>query len=333
MKPLISVITPVYKAEKYIARSLHSLFGQTMTAGVEFILVDDCSPDDSIAIALKVAAQYPHLAGQIIVLRHERNSGSAVASQTGLDRAEGEWVIQIDSDDWCEPAMLEQLYASAVESGADIVVCDYYFNVPGRQTYHRQAAPENSSEALGMLLDGTLHGAKWNKLVRRRLITENGVAFLPGVDIWEDLLFNTKLFHFADRIAYVPQAFLHYMQVNPASLTSPSSLASEKFLRDTTRIIAEIERFLEAHGQKELHRTALIYRKLHARNNYLRHAGPRKQREPGSLYAGFPREYILSVPGLPAYYRHALWLAESRHTLWLANMIYRSVDVAKRIVR
>ncbi len=119
----ISVIVPIYGVEKYIAESLRSLFSQTKTDGVEFILVNDCTKDRSIEIAREVISDFPTL--DIKIIEHEVNGGVAVTRQTGLDTATGRYTIHFDPDDWCEPNMLEELYNKAIETNADVVISDY----------------------------------------------------------------------------------------------------------------------------------------------------------------------------------------------------------------
>lgn len=120
----ISVIIPVYNVEKYVERCILSIMSQTYTESVECIVVNDCTPDNSMKIVEKMVSDYK---GQIQfkLLYHEHNRGVAAVRNTGLDAASGDYIIQIDSDDYCEPDMLEKMYAKAVEEDADIVVADY----------------------------------------------------------------------------------------------------------------------------------------------------------------------------------------------------------------
>ena len=120
--PKISVIVPVYKAEKYIRRCVDSILAQTFT-DFELLLVDDGSPDNSGAICDEYAARDSR-----VKVFHKENGGVSSARQMGLDNSLGEYVIHADPDDWVEPDMLQELYSEAQQSGADMVICDFYIN-------------------------------------------------------------------------------------------------------------------------------------------------------------------------------------------------------------
>ena len=123
--PKVSVIIPVYGVERYVGRCARSLFGQTM-ADLEFIFVDDCTPDDSIAVLLKTLDDYPDRKHQVRVIRHDRNQGVAAARTTGMKAMTGEYMIHCDPDDWIEPDMYERMYDAARTHDADVVTCRYY---------------------------------------------------------------------------------------------------------------------------------------------------------------------------------------------------------------
>ena len=105
----ISVIIPVYNVEKFVERCVRSIMNQTYTEGVECIIVNDCTPDDSMKIVEKLVKDYT---GTICfkLLNHKQNYGLAAVRNTGMNAATGEYIIHIDSDDYCEPDMLEKMY-------------------------------------------------------------------------------------------------------------------------------------------------------------------------------------------------------------------------------
>ena len=122
--PKVSVIIPVYGVKKYIERCARSLFEQTLD-DIEYIFVDDSTPDNSISILRKVLSEYPNREKQVKILHHEKNKGLAQARQTGLKIASGEYIAHCDSDDWVDVHMYEEMYNKAIEEDADVVVCDY----------------------------------------------------------------------------------------------------------------------------------------------------------------------------------------------------------------
>ena len=106
--PKISVIIPVYNVEKYIERCVRSLFEQTL-GEIEYIFVDDCTPDGSIAILRRIIEDYPERKPFVSIISHEQNKGLAIARRTGVNAACGEYVAFCDSDDWVDTNMYEKL--------------------------------------------------------------------------------------------------------------------------------------------------------------------------------------------------------------------------------
>ena len=104
----VSVVIPVYNVEKYIERCARSLFEQTLDS-IEYIFVDDCSPDNSIAVMENVLAEYPHRKEQIKIIRHEVNQGPYAARRHALQAATGDYVISCDADDWVDYDLYEKM--------------------------------------------------------------------------------------------------------------------------------------------------------------------------------------------------------------------------------
>lgn len=123
VKPLISVLIPIYKVEAYIEKCVKSLFGQTYE-NIEYIFVDDCTPDNSIAVLQSVMEKYPCRRNRTRIIRNATNQGIAAVRNILLENATGEYVIFIDSDDWVELSMIENLVNEAQATDADIVCCD-----------------------------------------------------------------------------------------------------------------------------------------------------------------------------------------------------------------
>lgn len=203
--PAISIIVPVYRAEKYIHRCLDSICHQTF-GDWECILVDDGSPDMSGAICEKYKANDTRF--RVI---HKSNGGVSSARQAGLESACGEYVIHADPDDYIEPRMLEALHNTAKQNNADMVICDYFENTRHRQRYIKQAPEDTTAKAcLVSLLTHKLHGSCWNKLVRRSCFETYGIHFPSNIIRWEDLYVNCLLLMHDLVVAYLPEAFYHY---------------------------------------------------------------------------------------------------------------------------
>ena len=168
--PKVSIIVPVYKAEKYLHRCIDSILSQSFTDW-ELILVDDGSPDSSGAICDEYAQKDARI--QVI---HKVNGGVSNARQSGMDIAKGEYVIHADPDDWVETNMLEELYGKAKEEDADMVICDFIYEYAAGPKYHRQNIESlDSRSVLKQLLLQQLHGSCCNKLVKRVCYNKWGI--------------------------------------------------------------------------------------------------------------------------------------------------------------
>lgn len=239
----ISVLIPVYNVEKYIERCLKSLFEQTKTNDVEFIIVNDCSPDNSMAIVRKVVSKYPHL--NIKIIEHKINCGISVVRQTGLDAMIGEYTIQVDSDDWCEPSMLEELFLKAKESDADVVCCDYFADYNNEQRYVKHIVPfRDGIKCAELLLLYKLYGHLVTKFIRRSLYTENNIGFCRGINYGEDLLVSIKLFSMAKNVHYLQRAYYHYVQTNMNAATKKYNVNNIE--QSCVLLPLEVEKFIKS---------------------------------------------------------------------------------------
>ena len=125
MKPLVSVIVPVYNVEKFIGECVRSLFAQTLEE-VEFIFVNDCTPDESMEVVRKIMEEFPGRANAVKFVDKSQNQGLPAARKSGLEVAEGAYIAHCDSDDWMESNMLERMYLEARAYDADAVVCAWF---------------------------------------------------------------------------------------------------------------------------------------------------------------------------------------------------------------
>lgn len=237
----VSVIIPVYRVEKFIEKCAASLFSQTLD-DVEFIFVDDASPDNSMAVLKKCIQQYPQRKVQIRMLTHKENKGLPAARNTGLAAASGEYVFHCDSDDFVEPDMLETLYDEAKKKDADIVWCDWYLSFEHNERYMKQPDYATPMEALKAMLAGLMKFNVWNKLVRRRLYADNQIAFPAGYAMGEDMTMML-LFAVAGKVAYIPQAFYHYVKLNTEAYSQNFSL---NHLESVKHNIRTVELFLHS---------------------------------------------------------------------------------------
>lgn len=222
--PKVSVIIPVYKAEPYIERCVRTLFEQTLDE-VEYIFIDDCSPDKSMNILTDIMRQYPKRQDNIKIIRHIENKGVGTSRQEGLECSSGEFIIYCDPDDWVEPEMYENLYNAAVQTQVDVVICNYVLEYSGHSERKPNSIKSTDSHyLLEQLVEGKLHGSTWSKLIRKKFAIDNNISFTKGLNICEDWAFCIKLFKSAPRTHILDQYLYHYDKFsNTNSLTRPST--------------------------------------------------------------------------------------------------------------
>ena len=214
----VSVIAPIYGVEKFIERCARSLMEQTLHE-VEFIFVDDASPDRSVAILRRTLADYPERANQVRILTHEQNKGLPAARNTGLEVAQGEYVFHCDSDDFVDREMLAEMYEVAKSKDVDIAWADFYDSYASSERHMVQPSYNTPHEALCGILCGRMKYNVWNKLVRRSLYEKFDIRFPAGRSMGEDMTM-IKLFANASSVAYIPKPYYHYVKWNASSMTA-----------------------------------------------------------------------------------------------------------------
>lgn len=214
----ISVMIPVYGVERYAEQCARSLMEQTLHDGVEFIFVDDATTDASMEIIRRTVADYPERREQLRILPHSQNRGLPAARNTGMDAASGEYIIHIDSDDYCEPEMLESMLAKAREMDADMVWCDWYLSFGNRDRAMSMPDCPTADEALRAMLGGAMKYNVWNKLTRRTIFTDNGLRFPDGRAMGEDLTMVMAV-ACCRKVTHVNRPLYHYRRTNSEAMT------------------------------------------------------------------------------------------------------------------
>lgn len=208
----VSIIVPIYNMESYLNKCLVSLLNQTFQ-DFELLLVDDGSTDKSLAICDKYA-----LIDNRIRVFHKSNGGLSDARNFGLKHSCGEYSIFADPDDWVSPNGLDDLYAKAVETDADMVMCDIWHEDKYARHYRSQKPSNLNHETVLKELFLNLEGFTVNKLIKTSLYKKFNICYPTGLYGCEDQYTMASILKNNIKIEYVPIAFYHYMY-NPKSLT------------------------------------------------------------------------------------------------------------------
>lgn len=221
--PLFSTIIPVYNAAEFLPQCVESLLSQAFP-GFELILVDDGSTDDSGKISDEYAA-----ADNRVRIVHKTNGGVSSARNTGVELARGQWITFVDADDWVAPSYYETLHRKLEEEAAcDLLFFGSYNHYEDR-IVHRIPPAANASTALACqtaildLLVNDEHynhfGFTWNKVFRKRIITDNGIRFIPNLRLSEDEAFTLDFCRYASSLVVLPDLLYNYRIGTTNSLT------------------------------------------------------------------------------------------------------------------
>jgi glycosyltransferase involved in cell wall biosynthesis len=212
----MSVIIPVYNADKYIVPCLESLISQTLQE-CEFICINDGSKDNS----RQIIESYQRLDGRVKLINQD-NQGVSAARNAGLRIAAGEYIGFVDADDYVEKDMFETLYRSATEPNhSDAVISNYETELGGHKAITKYPFPVATRldreyierELLPYFLKTEHLNTVWNKIYKRTLIEANGVTFPDRVALGEDAMFNIRFFDHAATMKYVDYTGYHYREV------------------------------------------------------------------------------------------------------------------------
>ena len=187
MNPKISIILPVYNAEKYLADTLDSILSQSFT-DFEVVAVNDGSTDGSLKLLEVYAAR-----DRRIKITDKENTGVSDTRNTAIRAAKGEFIAFIDADDVYAPNYLKRMCGAIEDSGADVAVCSYLTFRHHAPTFERGGHSAPKPTTISELLDTGLMTSMCVKLVRKSVITKNRIVFDTDISYSEDLFYSWKL--------------------------------------------------------------------------------------------------------------------------------------------
>lgn len=241
----VSILTPIYGVEKYIEQCARSLFEQSY-ASIEYIFVDDCTPDRSIAILQSTLKAYPDRAQQVRIIHHDRNRGVGAARQTALMAATGDYIFFADSDDLLPKDAIELLAEKAESTHTDLIDGAY------KEWCHGKAGelqkPFDGKKMLKLLVcQNIITNRLWGRIYKRSLIMEHQIFFEEGINYAEDLFWNAQ-FLFYGKKASINDVVYYYRTDNESSYNhnvSEKNLLS--YFKSTRRLIDFFKKHDAAH--------------------------------------------------------------------------------------
>lgn len=260
MSPKVTIIIAVYNCEKYINTCAYSLFEQTLDC-IEYIFVNDATPDNSISILYNIIDEYPARKPYIKIINLEKNGGVSNARRIGVNNATGEYVIHADSDDWVDKDMYEKLYQKAKETDADIVGCNFRHEFTDVQYDFHQQYANTIEENISRLINGSIFPSLCTSLTRRNLIIDNGISFPEGLNMGEDLFFNLQLYLQAKKIVSIDWAPYHYRHTDSSSCVQ----RTRKSIDSDIAIAGKIEKLMREQKLYEKYENDVEFRKFYSK--------------------------------------------------------------------
>lgn len=238
----ISLIAPIYGVEPYIRQFAESALGQTYD-DIQFIFVNDGTKDNSMAILnALIEEQFSHLRPRITIINKE-NGGLPSARKSGLEAAEGEYILFADSDDWLELNAVERVMALAERTDADIVYFDLVKEYGGGKQsvkHERTYTAENRLRWIENMFNYRSFGYTVTKCFRRKLYTDNKIVF-PKLGMHEDICLMAQIIFYAQSIAQLPEPLYHYRKDNPAAMCSQKR--SVRHIASSRNMMGVVEAF------------------------------------------------------------------------------------------
>lgn len=223
MKYKVSVIIPVYGAERYIERCARSLFEQSLKE-IEFIFVNDCTPDQSMEILRRVLKSYPNRADDTKIINLPANLGSAIARQKAIKLSHGEYIIHCDSDDWMDLQAYEHMYEKAKGENADVVITDYFITDGKTKTVWENLHSCDRDKWINDMLYLRTSWSVCNKLIRHTIYDQ--IKFYPTYSMGEDSAMMLQMAYYCTRIVYTDTPLYYYYR-NPNSIVNSTSKESQ----------------------------------------------------------------------------------------------------------
>ena len=258
ISPIISIIIPVYRAEKYLRECLNSIVEQTFIDW-ECILIDDGSTDNSGAICDEYASKDKRF--KVI---HKQNEGVSKARNEGLKVAQGKWISFVDSDDWIDDLTYQSVLKAAEENNADLVQWGIVLEKNGNVLRGNTCKDGfiEGEELMQYFEPSTCH-----KLFLKKIINDKNIKFPDGLTLSEDRYFSFLYYLYSIQVFGIKECYYHYRIYSGSS----THRMSEKNIHDEVEVIKMMEKAVSDAGKADdkVFEKILINQKIEAKNHAL----------------------------------------------------------------
>lgn len=240
----VSILIPIYNVEKYLRECLESVVNQTLR-DIEIICLNDGSTDSSLKIIEEFAKD-----DERIVIVNKKNSGYGDSMNIGLEKAKGEYIGIVESDDYIELNAFERLYSLASLYGADVVRSNYYHLKGGKNKKYSYIEAKNVNRIIDPARNIWIFyqaPAIWSAIYKKEFLVKNKIKFLPTPGAsYQDTGFNFKVWASTKKAVFTDEAFLHYRLDNDSS-----SVNNPGKVFNVCKEYEEIEKYLRSRGLYE----------------------------------------------------------------------------------
>jgi len=334
----VSIIVPVYKAEKCISKCVESLIFQSLK-DIEIILVDDGSPDNSGIIC----DEYAKKDGRLRVI-HKENGGVSSARNRGIEEATGEYILFVDSDDWVEPDYAEALYNTKQRYPNYEVLCgfrtvsDYEGTFVSENRFSKNEEDIVSFKRYMELMGAVLVQSPWNKLYRAAVIKNDNLRFDESLSLGEDVLFNLSYYDCckSDNVFVLNVPLYNYIKTGGESLDNkyyPNLIILDEM------IYTKLKEFISHHGadkkQLEIFDNSRFYRYIKALSNTYMEGNPASPKEKRKTNNEILRsaEFKKSLNEVTAYIHPIHKIAYKSGSWTLVSLAYKITSLKNKIIK
>mgnify|MGYP002624596411 CR=1 FL=1 len=265
MNTRVSILIPIYKAEEYIEECLCSVFEQTYH-NIEYVLVNDCTPDNSMQIVKDTLKMYPQRAASVKIIENEINKGITYTRNILWENASGDYIYYVDSDDFIANNAIEIFVKAAEKENADIVRCNFNRYTKDKITQVSRKPPTHDEDMLThCLAHENAMTFLWLLFIRRELFTMHNLFFPEDIFACEDFLMTIKLFYYTNKIIDIPDSLYFYRVENEQSITHNE----KEFRINACHAFERIAEFLREQNIYERYREFLLKQMFTCKQNFL----------------------------------------------------------------
>lgn len=304
----VSIIVPVYNTSKYLRRCLDSLVNQTLKE-IEIIVINDCSTDNSKDIIKEYELKYDN----IKVFHNKTNKGIGYNRNLGIEKAKGEYISFIDSDDWVEVAMYEKMYNKAIKDNNDLVICNYYKMLEENSNvkkiecdYYINNHKDTTLEKSPSLIN-EINLAPWNKLYKKELLQD--IRYPINLK-YEDAIVTIKTLSRAKKIGFINEQLNYYLVRSKSETTVMNKKVFD--------IFSILDMIIEELKAKNYYSKIEDYLEFLVITTIFRYTLQQKNQQDKNLRKGFIND--------------AFNYLNNNFPLWKKNRLYKQRNIIKRFI-